>query len=51
MADVGVGSADGTDVTIWLDKDVGVSGSSMRVSLGDELAVRVNHGKCEIDAN
>lgn len=40
MAEVGVGSADGTDVTIELDKDVGVTGSDMRVSLGEELAVR-----------
>lgn len=51
MADVGVGSADGTDVIIWLDNDVGVSGSSIRVSLGDELAVRVIHWKFENDAN
>lgn len=40
MADVGVGSADGTEVTIELDNDVGVTGSIIWVSsLGDELAI------------
>lgn len=38
MADVGVGSADGTGLIIELDNEVGESISIICVSLGDEFA-------------